>query len=476
MPNLYARSTALPNVVGRVDYISSPNRQERLLGSYDAAAELLGGLFWEILAKESQAAYEQFSAKERDGDALKCCQGREMVIQLANELLQRLTPEEICKIIADEFMEKEGLICTVGLHLKHDTDKSDNLHAHVVFPERQLLDKPVIKTAQRNLFFDAEGRRCYKKSDILDADGQLLPGCSIVKKGEVYEQRYFGSVDAKFSSKAWLKHLKTDVILPLRNGKLKGDVEITEYDKSTGKLAQQHVGNFATNSPNGAELAARIEEYNKLVREYNAHVDAGRISHENAMKVQGIVEASLKKNQDLEECIRLLMEIRRKALEEMKERRRREAAAQQAAQETRQQNNDLDSLIGNADPEYPEIGHQQRRIKVKHDWKTQAMVDTIRVAREVGATNVADMERARKQRGIEFGKAKQAFAAAKEQFERGEIGQDQLDLIEKEYLQTKDQYREIAKVMDELARDQARQRRCDQPAKKKIVPTDPDDR
>ena len=458
MPNLYARSTALPNVVGRVDYISSPNRQERLLGSYDAAAELLGGLFWEILAKESQAAYEQFSAKERDGDALKCCQGREMVIQLANELLQRLTPEEICKIIADEFMEKEGLICTVGLHLKHDTDKSDNLHAHVVFPERQLLDKPVIKTAQRNLFFDAEGRRCYKKSDILDADGQLLPGCSIVKKGEVYEQRYFGSVDAKFSSKAWLKHLKTDVILPLRNGKLRGDVEITEYDKSTGKLAQQHIGNDVINAPGGAEIAARIEEYNELVKEYNALVDAGRISHENAMRAQKIVEASWNKNQDLEECIRRLMEIRRKALKEMREQRLREAAEQQAAAlQTRQQNNDIDNLIGKAEQEYEETGPQQRRIKVKHDWRAQAMVDTVRIAREVGASNLADMERAKKQRGIEFGKAKQALAAAQEQFAREEIDQAQLDLIEQEYLQTKARYREMAKVMDELARDQARQ-------------------
>lgn len=298
MPNLFVIATALPNVVGRVDYISSPNRQERLLASYDATAELLNGQFWSTLAKESQASFEQYGEKDK-----KCCEGRELMIQLSNALLDKKSPEEIAKTIADEFEEKLGLKVAVGIHLKHYKHKSDNLHAHVIFPERDFLSEPVVKIAERALFFDADGKRRYKKSEILDENKELLPGCRIVKKGEVYEQRYFGAVNQKYHSKEWLKDIKTNVVLPLRNGKLKGDVEITEYDESSGKLPQQHVGKHYYGKKNyNKELKEKIEAYNRQVRKYNQMVDNGLIGGSRAETLDDLINSiNQKKNLTYEE-------------------------------------------------------------------------------------------------------------------------------------------------------------------------------
>ena len=302
MPNLYARATALPNVVGRVDYVSNDSRQEHLLAVYDGAQKLLDGHYWETLAQESQAAFDQFGQKtrtvtdrktgEQKVQKLKCCQGRETVIQLSNSLLDKMKPEKVAKVIAWEYKKKLGLDVLVAVHYNA---KENNLHAHVIFPERQLLQEPVGKVAERNLFFNAEGMRVYKKSEILDADKQLLPGCRIVKKGEIYEQRYFSSANPKFQSKRWLQHVKSNVILPLLNGKLRGDVEIKEYDRATGELPYQHVGKNLL-----GDRKTDAENYNALVKQFNGMVRSGEIPLGTALQIQEKVFGSETKSRTLQ--------------------------------------------------------------------------------------------------------------------------------------------------------------------------------
>lgn len=305
MPNLYCRNTALPNIVGRIDYISSEHRQERLLASYDGAADLLGGHYWEHLANECQAAYEQANKKTRTvidkktGEPkvieLKCCQGRELMITLPNSLLKRMEAEEIAKTIAEEMGAKIGEPCAVGLHLKHFAAAEDNLHAHVVFGERHLLDQPEVKIADRNLFYNADGRRVYKKSEILDEDKQLLPGCSIIKKGEVYEQRLFGNADEKYAHRSWTKEVKTNVVLPLLNKELKGDIEIKEYDPSTGEIPYMH----ETKGLPEKQLAD-VRAFNALNKDFREKLHAGIIPLETALQIQAKVFASNTKTATLQ--------------------------------------------------------------------------------------------------------------------------------------------------------------------------------
>lgn len=332
MPNLYSRMTALHDLRGRIDYASNPDKQEHLMAVHDGAADLLDGQFWNILAAESQEAFEKFGQKEREftdhltGEketrALKCCQGREVVLQISNSLLpynggdfDHEKADEIAKIAADEVSKATGEPTYSALHYNKT---ENNLHLHLILPERSLLKEPVIKVAERNLFFDEEGKRRYKKSEILDENKELRPGCRIVKKGEIYEQRYFGSVNQKYSSKQWLKDFKTNCLLSLRNGALKGDVEIKEFDYSTGKLPQQKVGR-KEQYRDDPEAPDRIREYNRMVRRYNKLIDRGDIDLETALEIQKEILGSKRKNEPLKEQLDRLQ----KALEEAEAEKRK---------------------------------------------------------------------------------------------------------------------------------------------------------
>ena len=309
MTNLFARNVALTNVAGRLDYISNPLKQEHLLSTYDTASDLLDGQYWQILARESQAAFEQYGAKSRTvtragkivEQQLQCEEAREVYFLLGNEILDRMTPDEALKKACDAVSQRIGRPVTGAMHLNKSTR---SLHVHIIYSDRELLQDPIIKVAERNLFFDAQGKRCYKKSEILDENKQLLPGCKIIAKGEIYESRCFGSVDKRMLDKDWLKDLKTNCILELRNGELKGDIEITEYDPSTGMLPQQYIGNRVPD-----DKAAEISEYNVLVREYNAAVLDGIISHEEAMDLQCAVLGSNDRNGELAWIMEQIREI-----------------------------------------------------------------------------------------------------------------------------------------------------------------------
>lgn len=320
MPNLYARQVALTDVKGRIDYISNPLRQENLLATYDTAADLLDGQFWDILAKESQDAFELYGQKTRtviskktgelEEKELSCVEAREIHFQLGNEVLDRLSPDEVLKTAIDSASAALGRPVAGALHYNKGMK---SLHIHMVYPEREFLQEPAIKVAERNLFFDAQGKRRYKKSEILDENKQLLPGCRIVKKGEIYENRHFGPVDQKFSRKGWLKEFKSEWLLPLRNGELRGNVEITEYDPSTGMLPQMHVG-----KDKPPAIAEQIREYNRLVNEYNQYLQDGIIEKQTAMDIQQFVMEDWDKNHQLEFQVNAIRKFLEEELQEKK--------------------------------------------------------------------------------------------------------------------------------------------------------------
>lgn len=300
MPNLFVRQTSLTDVGGRLDYIGNPLRQEHLLATYDTASHLLDGQYWKVLAKECQIAFEQYGVKTRTvksksgkliEQTLHCCEAKEIFLLLGNELLEKKSADEILKIACTAVSQKINRPVAGALHINKS---NSSLHIHIIYSERQLLPNQQNKVAERNSFFDASGKRRYKKSEITDERGALRPGCRVVEKGEIYENHCFASVDKKMVDKEWLKDLKTNCILLLRNNELKGDVEITEYDPSTGMLPQQYIGNRVK-----AEVAAKFSKYNELVREYNTYVNLGLVSLEEALFVQGDVLSADNRNEVL---------------------------------------------------------------------------------------------------------------------------------------------------------------------------------
>ena len=65
------------------------------------------------------------------------------------------------------------------------------------------------------MFYNEKGKHVRTKKEILDEDGNLRPGCKIIKKGEVYETNFFYPKKEEFKSNAFLENMKqlmTDAI------------------------------------------------------------------------------------------------------------------------------------------------------------------------------------------------------------------------------------------------------------------------
>ena len=190
----FIRMSKLPNVKGRIDYISSPDRQENLYATYQTADEG----FWKNLAFESQQEFRRF------GTEGKCIEARELIIALP-EVYTTYDPQEVLKEFTEEFHKRYGVECVSALH--HNKRKT-NYHIHLIFSERTLLPEPDIKIASRSVFYDETGKRVRTKKEITGEDGKIRPGCTVIKKGEVYEQHMFTTKDERFKDKSFLHNLK----------------------------------------------------------------------------------------------------------------------------------------------------------------------------------------------------------------------------------------------------------------------------
>lgn len=207
------KMSRLPNVVGRVDYISNPKRQENLLGFYQTPAD--PQFFWNALAQESQelAAYNKAQMKEHNRleeerfaageikrkNLLKTVEARELMICLPNDLYGKMDDQKLAKTIAEDYKARYGIECAVGVHMNK---ARTNYHAHIILPERRLLEQAEESIATRNTYYDANGKRSQKNACV-DELGNLKPGCRLVKKGELLHQRRFSEKDPLFSSKAF---------------------------------------------------------------------------------------------------------------------------------------------------------------------------------------------------------------------------------------------------------------------------------
>ena len=112
----------------------------------------------------------------------------------------------------EEFRIRYGVECVSALH--HNKRKT-NYHIHLIFSERTLLPEPEIKITARSVFFDETGKRVRTKKEIMGGDGKIHDGCTVIKKGEIYESRLFSVKDDRFKSEPFLREVKkvyTDLI------------------------------------------------------------------------------------------------------------------------------------------------------------------------------------------------------------------------------------------------------------------------
>lgn len=153
----------------------------------------------------------------------------------------------------------------------HHNKRKTNYHIHLIFAERQLLDKPIEKIATRNMFYDERGKHRRTKKEILDEAGNIRKKCKVIKKGEVYERNLFTKKNELFKADGFLdevKRLYTDLINVYA---IKEEDKLHVFDKNGMYLATKKIGK---NNPKAAEIEAGNME---RVR-WNQTVDRALIS------------------------------------------------------------------------------------------------------------------------------------------------------------------------------------------------------
>ena len=292
---IYGRWQHIPHVMGRVDYLTNPERQECLL----AVGGELDRTFWARLAADCQQAwresggsrektvtkYQKDRTKKLVSVEKQACEAREIQLLLPKQVLQmgKETQEKLLEELAGFLGRKYGMTCALGLHLSK-TDK--NVHVHILFSERLELSEPEVRRAGRNTFLDEKGIRRRTKKEILDAAGNVRPGCRIVKKGEVIATRYFGDKEPLFADRDWCHICKEDLAVWI-NEILEPDKKRIVFDPNGPYLAQEHVG-----KGRAEKQRRRIEEYNKNVRSFNQMVKDRFLSQEEAQRIKSFVMLS----------------------------------------------------------------------------------------------------------------------------------------------------------------------------------------
>ena len=254
----FIRQSKLSNVAGRIDYISNPKRQEYLYATYQT--EGATPEFWKNLARENQLDFKA------SGSAGKCIEGREFIIALPESFVQYRVGD-VVRLFAEIIHKRYGVECSAALH--HNKAKT-NYHIHLVFSERKILEQPEVKIATRNIFYDEQGKRRRTKKEILDEQGNLRAGCSIIPKGEVYESHIFTKKDEWFKNKAFTKEVKelfTDTI----NRYVKEESEkLSVFQQGGVYLATKKIGK---NNPKAEEIKAD----NVARQEWNRTVDVALV-------------------------------------------------------------------------------------------------------------------------------------------------------------------------------------------------------
>lgn len=255
--NSFIQMSKLPNVKGRISYISSKARQENLYAVYETTDHK----FWTELARCNQ---EEFKKSGTEGT---CIEARELIIALPESFVD-YEPDKLLKLFTEHFKQKYGVECIAALH--HNKRKT-NYHIHLIFSERKLLDEPVEKIATRNMFYDENGRHVRTKKGILDEAGQLRSGCRIIPKGEVYGRNIFTIKDSRFKSDSFLDEVKRSYT-ELINIYVRDDKEkLKVFDKNGVYLPMKKVGK---NNPK----AEQIEADNRVRTMWNQTVDRAFVS------------------------------------------------------------------------------------------------------------------------------------------------------------------------------------------------------
>lgn len=168
----------------------------------------------------------------------------------------------------------------------HNNKRKTNYHIHLIFSERKLLPEPDIKIATRSVFYDETGKRVHTKKEITGEDGQIRKGCTVIKKGEIYESHLFTVKDDKFKSEPFLREVK-EIYTDLINRHISNpEQQLKVFDKNSVYLPTKKIGK---NNPKAAE----IETDNAARQEWNRTADMALISGISEAKILEVKQTEI---------------------------------------------------------------------------------------------------------------------------------------------------------------------------------------
>ena len=268
----FIQMSNLSNVKGRISYITSPARQENLYATYHTA----DAAFWTSLARENQQEFK------RSGTEGTCIEAREFIIALP-EKFTRYDPQRVLTKFTEEFQKRYNVECVSGLH--HNKAKT-NYHIHLIFSERRLLPEPVVKVATRNMFYDEVGKHVRTKKEITGEDGQIRPGCTVIKKGEVYESHMFSVKDARFKQEGFVAEVKEFYTGLINRYISDPEQQLKVFDPQSVYLPTKKIGR---NNPKAEEIKAD----NAARQEWNRTADMALLTGISEAEILEVKQAEI---------------------------------------------------------------------------------------------------------------------------------------------------------------------------------------
>ena len=154
---------------------------------------------------------------------------------------------------------------------------------------KKLLPEPAIKIATRSVFFDETDKRVRTKKEITDEDGQIRKGCTVIKKGEVYERHLFTAKDTRFKGEPFLREVK-EVYTELINRHITDpEQHLKVFDKNSVYLPTKKIGK---NNPKEDEIKAD----NAARQEWNRTADMALLSGISEAKILEVKRTEIHEN------------------------------------------------------------------------------------------------------------------------------------------------------------------------------------
>ena len=214
---------------------------------------------------------------EKSGSSGKCIEVRELIIALPESFI-KYQPEKLLKIFTEKFKQKYGVECVSALH--HNKKKT-NYHIHLIFSERELLEKEEVKTASRNLFYNENRKRVRTKKEIQDEFGKIRKGCTIVPKGEIYERHSFGNKKLWFKDTGFLPEIKKYYTNMINYYVKNSNEKLTVFDRDGVYIATKKIGK---NNPK----VEQIKKDNAIRQEWNKIADIALVAGISDKKIKAI--------------------------------------------------------------------------------------------------------------------------------------------------------------------------------------------